>query len=132
MAQDSFQITLPSNSSVKYFPNNQANHFQFKLPSPITLQGECEVALVDIQFDNYWLYLENPQYILMWVLPENGKIFYALNVEAKTSIDTYTTNGNDNCPEGRELKLSNDTYRPFNSIRQIVLSSAYRAVFMNQ
>ena len=96
MSEQSFQITLPSNSSPRYFPENQANNFQVKLPFPIILHGEWEVALVDIQFDNYWLYLENPQYFFMWVLPENGKIFYALNVEAKTSIDTYTTNGKDN------------------------------------
>ena len=119
MADQSFQITLPSNSSRQHFPNNQANHFQVKLLTTISLQGEWEAALIDIQFDNYWLYLDKPQYVLMWVLPENGKIFYALNVEAKKSIDTYTTNGQNNCSEGRDLKLSKDTYRPFNSIRQI-------------
>jgi len=119
MADQSFQITLPSNSSSRYFPDNQANHFQVRLPSPITLQGEWEAALVDIQFDNYWLYLEKPQHVLMWVLPENEKIFYALNVEAKKSIDTYTTNGEYSCTEGQDLKLSRVTYRPFNSIRQI-------------
>ena len=119
MADQSFQITLPSKSSSRYFPDNHGNHFQVKLPSPITLQGEWEAGLVDIQFDNYWLYLEKPQHVLMWVLPENEKIFYALNVEAKKSIDTYTTNGENNCAEGRDLKLSRDTYRPFKSIRQI-------------
>ncbi len=119
MTDQSFQITLPSNSSSRYFPDNQANHFQVRLPSPITLQGEWEAGLVDIQFDNYWLYLEKPQHVLMWVLPENEKIFYALNVEAKKSIDTYTTNGENNCIEGQDLKLSRVTYRPFNSIRQI-------------
>ena len=83
MAEESFQITLPSNSSARYFSNNEANHFQIKLPTPVSLQGEWEAALVDIQFDNYWLYLEKPQHILMWVLPENERIFYALNAEAK-------------------------------------------------
>ena len=119
MTEQSFQIILPSNSSSRYFPDNQANHFQVRLPSPITLQGEWEAGLVDIQFENYWLYLVRPQHVLMWVLPENEKIFYALNVEGKKSIDTYTTNGENNCTEGRDLKLSRDTYRPFNSIRQI-------------
>ncbi len=75
MAEQSFQITVPNNSSSRCFPDNQANHFQVMLPSPITLQGECEAGLVDIQFDNYWLYLEKPQHVLMWVLPENEKIF---------------------------------------------------------
>ena len=119
MAGQSFQITLPSNSSSRYFPDNQANHFQIKLPTPTILQGEWEAALVDIQFDNYWMYLEKPQYVLMWVLPANEKIFYALNVEAKKTIDCYTTNGQNNCIEGRDLKFSRDTYRPFKSIRQI-------------
>ena len=118
MADQAFQITLPSISSARYYPNNQANHFQVKLPTPINLQGDWEAALVDIQYENYWIYLEKQQYILMWVLPENANIFYALNVEAKNSVDTYT-NGQNNCTEGRELKVSRDTYRPFNSIRQI-------------
>ena len=119
MADQPFQITMPSNSSAAYFPENQANHFKIKLPTPIILKEEWEAALVDIQFDNYSLYLEKPQYFLMWVLPENGNIFYALNVEAKKSIDTFTTNGQNNCSEGRDLKLLKDTYRPFKSIRQI-------------
>ena len=118
MADQAFQITLQSSSSARYFPNNQANHFQVKLPAPLNLEGDWEAALVDIQYENYWLYLEKTQYILMWVLPENGNIFYALNVEAKNSVDTYT-NGKNNCTEGRELKVSRDTYRPFNSIPQI-------------
>ena len=119
MTDQSFQITLPSNSSARYFSNNEANHFQIKLPTPVSLQGEWEAALVDIQFDNYWLYLEKPLHVLMWVLPENEKIFYALNAEAKKSIDTNTTNGQNNCAEGQDLKLSRVTYRPFNSVRQI-------------
>ncbi len=57
MADHSFQITLPSNSSSRYFPDNQANHFQVRVPNAFTLQGEWEAALEDIQFDNYWLYL---------------------------------------------------------------------------
>ena len=119
MAHQSFQITLPSNSSARYFPDNQANHFRVKLPTPINFQGEWETALVDIQYENYWLYLEKPQYILMWVLPENEKIMDALNYEAEKSLDMYTTNGENNCEEGHNLKFSRETYRPFKSNHQL-------------
>ncbi len=53
MGEDSFQITLQSNCSAGYFPDKKPKYFQVKLPSPITVQGESEVALVDVKFDNY-------------------------------------------------------------------------------
>jgi hypothetical protein len=48
----SLYLTLPSNSSAKYFPNNRASHYFTKLPQPIYLSGDWEVGLVEIQFTN--------------------------------------------------------------------------------
>ena len=47
-----FYLTLPSNSSLVYFPNNNASHFTTKLPQPQELDGEYEVGLAEVQFSN--------------------------------------------------------------------------------
>ena len=47
-----FYLTLPSNSSMDFFPDNNASHFFTKLPQPQELDGEYEVGLAEIQFTN--------------------------------------------------------------------------------
>ena len=47
-----FYLTLPSNSSMVYFPDNNASHFFTMLPQPQELDGEYEVGLAEIQFTN--------------------------------------------------------------------------------
>ena len=47
-----FYLTLPSNSSLAYFPDNKASHFTTKLPQPQELDGEYEVGLAELQFSN--------------------------------------------------------------------------------
>ena len=49
-----FYLTLPSNSSSKYFPNNTLTHFVTKLHNDVSLNGEWEVALVDIMYPQNW------------------------------------------------------------------------------
>jgi hypothetical protein len=46
--QDSFFVTLPSNSSMDMYPDNTAAHFKTILPKRIYLHGEYEVALTEI------------------------------------------------------------------------------------
>lgn len=48
--KDQFYITLPSNSSMKFFPNNTTARYTTQLPRRIELVGEWEVALVEIQY----------------------------------------------------------------------------------
>ena len=52
----SFYITLPSNSSNLYFPNNTLNNFTTKLHSTLRLNGEYEVGLVEISDPQNWKY----------------------------------------------------------------------------
>ena len=52
----SFYITLPSNSSNLYFPNNTLNNFTTKLHSTLRLDGEYEVGLVEISYPQNWKY----------------------------------------------------------------------------
>lgn len=46
-------LTLPSNSSLKHFPENNASHFITQLAQPVDLSGDdYEVGLAEIQFRN--------------------------------------------------------------------------------
>ena len=54
-----FYLTLPSNSSMKHFPNNSPAHFYTELPQSIDLSSkEYEVGLAEIQFPNTYTNLD--------------------------------------------------------------------------
>ena len=50
MVVEEFYVTLPSNSSSAYYPNNTISDFTTKLFKPIDLTGKWEVALTEISF----------------------------------------------------------------------------------
>ena len=52
--EDSFYVTLPSNSSLDAHPDNTLNHFFVALPSAFTLEGKWEVALVEFSYPHRW------------------------------------------------------------------------------
>lgn len=45
-----FYMTLLSNSSLDYYPENRTNSFTVQLPRYMYLEGQWEVALVEIQY----------------------------------------------------------------------------------
>ncbi|GFT78283.1 uncharacterized protein TNCV_4451421 [Trichonephila clavipes] len=51
----SFYVTLPSDSSMHFFPENKISHFKTQLPSSVYLNGEWEVGLSEIIFPHSWL-----------------------------------------------------------------------------
>ncbi|GFU68249.1 uncharacterized protein TNCV_39591 [Trichonephila clavipes] len=51
----SFYVTLPSDSSMHFFPENKICHFKTQLPSPVCLNGEWEVGLSEIIYPHSWL-----------------------------------------------------------------------------
>ena len=53
--EDSFQITLPSNSCSKFYPRIRLNSYKTKLCKELDLPtGEWEMALVDKQYPLHW------------------------------------------------------------------------------
>lgn len=50
----SFYVTLPSDSSMKFFPNNKTSSYITRLPAPIELKGEWEVGLVEFTYPHTW------------------------------------------------------------------------------
>src|ERR1700733_11604337 len=52
-----FYLTLPSNSSMHYYPDNTVTHYTTRLANDISLSGDWEVGLVEIQYQHSWINL---------------------------------------------------------------------------
>ena len=53
-------LTLPSNSSFKYYPNNVTSSYKTHLSTPLRLNDlNYELGLADIQYPNTWFNLNN-------------------------------------------------------------------------
>ena len=52
--ESEFYVTLPSNSSMQYFPDNKTSNFVTKLPRTLQLDGEWEVGLAEIVYPHTW------------------------------------------------------------------------------
>ena len=52
--ESEFYVTLPSNSSMQYFPDNKTYNFVIKLPRTLQLDGEWEVGLAEIDHPHTW------------------------------------------------------------------------------
>src|ERR1043165_6383401 len=53
-----FYLTLPSNSSMHYYPTNTVTRYTTRLENAIALSGDWEVGLVEIQYQHTWFKLE--------------------------------------------------------------------------
>lgn len=49
-----FYLTLPSNSSMREFPDNKLCTYVTRLAKNVDLDGRWEVGLVEIQYPNTW------------------------------------------------------------------------------
>ncbi len=54
MINDQYLLTLPSDSSRLFYPENEPNRFRIHLPKSLDLEGDWEVALVDILYPHNW------------------------------------------------------------------------------
>ena len=88
-----FYLTLPSNSSTTYFPENKVNNFVTTLPKHIQLEGRWQVALVEIQFPFNFYTLNAGDEIIIVSLYENAdeKIEIAINKGYYTNPSILTT-----------------------------------------
>lgn len=83
MRGENFYLTLPSNSSAKYFPNNKTTNFSTKLPKSIKLDGEWLVGIVEFQYP-----------CTMFTVQDNNNLVYItkrmeIPNEAEPSVVTY-------------------------------------------
>ena len=56
-----FYLTLPSNSSMNYFPNNTLTHYTTKLPKIMDLHGTWEIGLAEIKYPHSWYNVKNKE-----------------------------------------------------------------------
>ena len=73
-----FYLTLPSNSSMEYFPGNTLTNFKTKLAQPIELTGEWEVALSEFQYPRSWYNLRDFDNHIYY--DSGGQGFYSTSV----------------------------------------------------
>ena len=52
--ESEFYVTLPSNSSMQYFPDNKTSNFLTKLPGTLQLEEEWEVDLAERDYPHTW------------------------------------------------------------------------------
>jgi hypothetical protein len=69
----SFYVTLPSDSSLRYFPDNKISHFTTQLPTPIVLNGEWEVGLSEIIYPHSWNNVNENNHLFRYEIG-NGKL----------------------------------------------------------
>src|SRR5436190_5541372 len=72
-AHSQFYVTLPSNSSMKYYPNNTTSNFITHLSSEINVSdgSQWEVALVEAHYPNSFLTVGNDT--LIYIYLENNE-----------------------------------------------------------
>ena len=67
----SFYMTLPSDSSQQYFPENTISHFTTQLPVPVELNGQWEVGLSEMIYPHTWYNINQSNNSFGFDLDEN-------------------------------------------------------------
>ena len=81
--ESEFYVTLPSNSSMQYFPDNKTLNFVTKLSRTLQLDGKWEVGLVEIVYPHTWYNIRKGQNSVEIYTPNN---LYLVFKTAENSI----------------------------------------------
>lgn len=85
---DQFYIVLPSNSSMKLYPNNRISSFKVNLPNPLELNAtKWEVALSEVQFLHSWYNVREGKNLIIKTIDNP-----TLNEAKKTLPDDFDPN----------------------------------------
>ena len=71
MKMTPFQTILPSNSSMKTYPDNTLNHYVTVLSKRIELDGDWEGELSEILFQRTWYNIQVDECMLSIITPGN-------------------------------------------------------------
>ena len=69
--ESEFYVTLPSNSSMQYFPDNKTSNFVTKLSRTLQLDGEWEVDLAEIDYPHTWYNIREGKNSVEIYAPDN-------------------------------------------------------------
>ena len=116
-----FYVTLPSNSSISYYPDNTVTRYKTHLSQPISLEGEWEVGLFEFEYQRAWYTVEEKDSQIQFDYMKDGRVVrdkihipygYYTNIEELTDrINTSfivfrVENGIDAIPQLRLDKLT--------------------------
>ncbi len=93
-------MTLPSNSSMNVHPDNTLTEYKVRLPQPLTLQGEWEVALVEITYPHRW-----------YNVPENTRFYFKLPTDDYPSQRKDVQAGYYDKPSDLLIAMRDDTFK---------------------
>ncbi len=110
-----FYLTLPSNSSQQFFPDNTLTEFTTKLPSTIQLKNEWEVGLAEIMFPRSW-----------YTIPKDGLFIVAdyrgCDLEWKSHVSSKLQNGKElqvsDLDTAVSIKLRGGFYKTMEEVQQ--------------
>ena len=69
--ESEFYVTLPSNSSMEYFPDDKTSNFVTKLSSTLQLDEEWKVGLAKISYPNTWYNIREGKNSVEIFAPDN-------------------------------------------------------------
>lgn len=94
MIKENFYLTLLSNSSIQYFPDNVTTRFSTKLPKSIKLEGEWSVGVVEFQYPCTMFTVQNHENVVYikkeMLMPEQEKpslVYYKTHIPATNYDD---------------------------------------------
>lgn len=82
----SFYVTLPSDSSMAYFPRNSLSRFITYLPEEIKLNGDYEVGLCEFSYPRTWFNVKKDSAIRVWSKKQPGSSSLAYNLHETVII----------------------------------------------
>lgn len=105
---------------MQYYPNNTVTHYTTRLESPISLSGDWEVALLEVQYQHTWNNLDRRNGLITYYqnMDRDGRLYqyqnsirlpsgyYATPNELTTHINKFI--------EGTAQKFKFSTYTKFN------------------
>ena len=69
-----FYVTLPSNSSMQYYPENTVTKYKTHLAQPISLEGDWEVGLSEIEYHRTWYNVEEKDSKIRFEHIKDGRV----------------------------------------------------------
>ena len=86
--ESEFYVTLPSNSSMQYFPDNKTSNFVTKLSRTLQLDGEWEVGLAEIVYPHTWYKIRKGKNSVEIYTPDNLYLIFK-TVEYSVQLGYY-------------------------------------------
>ena len=87
MSENGVYLTLPSKASLDFHPDNTLTHYTTALPQRISLSGQWECGLVEMQYSHSWYNVTSNN---TWLGVTLGGATYAVRIDAGY-YDTSTT-----------------------------------------